>query len=79
MGACYFALQLIGLLMISEPTEEEVKEMKKYVSILNAMTVCFLSFASRVASPTGETANDQVAGPTEAGAGHKTGLCEVEG
>ena len=27
MGACYFALQLIGLLMISEPTEEEVKEM----------------------------------------------------
>ena len=41
MGACYFALQLIGLLMISEPTEEEVKEMKKYVSILNAMTVCF--------------------------------------
>ena len=53
--------------------------MKKYVSILNAMTVCFLSFASRVASPTGETANDQVAGPTEAGAGHKTGLCEVEG
>lgn len=27
MGGCYFTLQLIGLLMISEPTEEEVKEM----------------------------------------------------
>ena len=39
----------------------------------------FLSFASRVAPPAGETANDQVAGPTETGAGHKTGLCEVEG
>ena len=27
MGCCYFTIQVIGLLMISEPSEEDMKEM----------------------------------------------------
>ena len=34
MGGCYFVLQLVGILMISEPSEEEAKEISSQAESL---------------------------------------------
>ena len=35
MGGCYFVLQLVGILMISDPSEEEAKEKTENTSLLD--------------------------------------------